>query len=290
MTEEPSGEAVGETPDDTKRGVLRADIVTLFPQMVREAASHSIVGRAQAARTLDLRVHDLRDWAEGRYRQADDYPFGGGAGMVLMPAPVFACLESVLADAPETPILLMAPDGERFDQRMARELAELPRFLLLCGHYEGVDERVREALVTRTVSIGDYVLTGGELPALVILDAVTRLLPGVLGNAASPEEESFGAADRGLLLEYPHYTRPAEFRGRGVPEVLLSGHHAKIAAWRRQQALVRTRERRPDLWERFLPLSKVDRKLLEAYDAERGNEASAGKPENKPEESPPSDE
>jgi tRNA (guanine37-N1)-methyltransferase len=245
------------------------DIVTLFPQMVREAAAHSIVGRAQTAGYMTLGVQDLREWTEGRYRQVDDYPFGGGAGMVMMPKPVFSCVESLLADAPQTPVLLMAPDGERFSQGMARELASLPRFLMLCGHYEGVDERVRVTLVTRTVSIGDYVLTGGELPALVILDAVTRLLPGVLGNAESPEEESFGETGGGLLLEYPHYTRPAEFRGMTVPDVLLSGHHANIAKWRRLQSLVRTRERRPDLWERFLPLSKADQKLLDTYDGEQ---------------------
>jgi tRNA (guanine37-N1)-methyltransferase len=251
---------------------MRVDIVTLFPQMVREAAAHSILGRAQTAGSLNLQVHDLRDWAEGRHKQADDYPFGGGAGMVMMPKPVFTCLESLLVDAEETPVLLTAPDGERFSQPMARALARLPRFLLLCGHYEGVDERVREHLVTRTVSIGDYVLTGGELPALVILDAVTRLLPGVLGNAASPEEETFGETGGGLLLEYPHYTRPADFRGMTVPDVLLSGHHANITKWRRQQSLARTRALRPDLWQQFLPLSVADQKLLDMYDANRAAE------------------
>jgi tRNA (guanine37-N1)-methyltransferase len=251
---------------------LRVDIITTFPEMVRQAAGCSILGRAQAAGRLDLRVHDLRDYAEGRHRQTDDYPFGGGAGMVMTPGPVFTAVEAILADAPAaTPVLLMAPDGERFDQAMARELAALPRYILLCGHYEGMDERVREALVTRAVSIGDFVLTGGELPALVVLDATTRLLPGVLGNEASTADETFGEAGGGLLLEYPHYTRPADFRGMSVPDVLLSGHHAKIANWRRQQALARTRARRPDLWEKFLPLSRADQKLLDAYDAERLN-------------------
>jgi len=244
---------------------LRADIVTIFPEMVRGAAGHSILGRAQTSGLLDLRVHDLRDYAEGRHRVTDDYPFGGGAGMVMKPEPLFAAVEAITADANESgpaPVLFMAPDGERFTQAVAEELARAGQFVILCGHYEGVDERVREALVTRELSIGDYVLTGGELPALIVLDAVTRLLPGVLGNEASPHEESFGEG----LLEYPHYTRPASFRGRDVPPVLLSGHHANVTKWRRQQSLVRTRERRPDLWTALQPLSKADQKLLDAYD------------------------
>ncbi|MES2461052.1 MAG: tRNA (guanosine(37)-N1)-methyltransferase TrmD [Armatimonadota bacterium] len=252
---------------------MRVDIITIFPEMVRNAAACSILGRAQTAGKLDLRVHDLRDYSEGRHRATDDYPFGGGAGMVMLPGPLFSAIESVAGDASEEseekiPVLLMAPDGERFSQAMARELSESGRFVMVCGHYEGLDERVRERLITREVSIGDYVLTGGELPALVILDAATRLLPGVLGNEASPHEETF-SDEAGLLLEYPHYTRPAEFRDMSVPPVLLSGHHANIAKWRRQMALIRTRARRPDLWEKLLPtLDKADRKLLAAYDAE----------------------
>ena len=245
---------------------IQIDIITLFPEMVRQAAGASIVGRAQGAGILDLRVHDLRDWTEGRHKQADDAPFGGGAGMVMMPKPIFTAIEAITAGADNVPVLLTSPDGERFSQAMARELAETPRFVILCGHYEGIDERVREALVTRAISIGDYVLTGGELPALVILDAVTRLLPGVLGNKASAEDETFGGADNHLLLEYPQYTRPAIFREMPVPDALLSGHHGNIADWRRQQSLARTRERRPDLWEKFLPLSKRDQKLMDAYD------------------------
>jgi tRNA (guanine37-N1)-methyltransferase len=259
---------------------MRVDIVTIFPEMVRQAASASIVGRAQQAGALDLRVHDLRDHAEGRHRATDDAPFGGGAGMVMLAKPLFACVESITADAPEgerVPVILMAPDGERFTQRIARELSRTPRYVILCGHYEGMDERVRESLVTRELSIGDYVLTGGELPALVVLDAATRLLPGVLGNEASPHEESFGSGEEGAeqLLEYPHYTRPAEFRGMRVPDILLSGHHGNVAKWRRQQALARTRERRPDLWERLLPLSKTDQKLIDAYDAAERERAEA---------------
>ncbi len=253
----------------------RVDILTLFPEMVRQAAGHSIVGRAQAAEKVDLRVHDLRDWATGRHKQADDTPFGGGAGMVMLPAPIFAAIESLIVDVTGVPIILMAPDGERFTQAIARELAGLPRYMLLCGHYEGMDERVREAMITRTISIGDYVLTGGELPALVVLDAVTRLLPGVLGNAESAGEESFDGDEGQQVLEYPHYTRPAVFREMAVPDVLLSGHHANIAKWRRQQALIRTRERRPDLWEKLLPLAISDQKLVEAYDSAQADAAAA---------------
>ena len=245
---------------------IRVDVVTIFPDMVRQSAAFSIPGRAQAAGKLDLRVHDLRDHTNNRHRTTDDYPFGGGAGMVMKPEPLFAAVEAIRAEAGGDPIvLLMAPDGEPFTQAMARELSARPHLVLVCGHYEGVDERVREALVTREVSIGDYVLTGGELPALVILDAVVRLVPGVLGNAESPHEETFSEG----LLEYPHYTRPAEFRDMAVPDVLLSGHHANVAKWRRRQALVRTRARRPDLWEKLLPLSKADQKLLDEADRER---------------------
>ena len=249
---------------------MRVDIVTVFPDMVRQAAGASILGRAQASGKLDLHVHDLRDYAENRHRSTDDTPFGGGAGMVMTPAPLFACVEAITEGVGNVPVIYTAPDGEHFTQAVARELSQEPRLVILCGHYEGMDERVRQSLVTREISLGDYVLTGGELPALVILDAVTRLLPEVLGNAASPHEESFGSGEPGaeVLLEYPQYTRPAKFRGMGVPEILQSGHHAKIAAWRRLQALVRTRARRPDLFEKLLPLSKSDQKLLDAHDAE----------------------
>ena len=252
---------------------FRIDILTIFPQMVRDAANCSIIGRAIAAGYLDVRVHDLRDWAQSRHRSTDDYPFGGGAGMVMLPQPLFSAIESLQSEraegsaAGDHPVILMAPDGERFDQQMARELAATGsrRLILVCGHYEGLDERVRERLVTREISIGDYVLTGGELAALVVMDATARMLPGVLGNAASAGDETFGAPD-GLLLEYPHYTRPAEFAGMRVPHVLLSGHHAKITQWRRQQALARTRARRPDLWARLLPLGRADQQLIDTYD------------------------
>ena len=253
---------------------MRVDIVTVFPDMVRQAASCSILGRAQTAGKLELLVHDLRDWAENKHRSTDDAPFGGGAGMVMLPAPLFSCVEAITQGETCVPVIYTAPDGEPFTQAIARDLSKQSRIIILCGHYEGVDERVRQSLVTRELSIGDYVLTGGELPALVILDAVTRLLPDVLGNSESPEEESFGSGEDGAesLLEYPHYTRPAEFREMRVPEILQSGHHANIAKWRRTQSLVRTRERRADLWQKMLPLSKADQKLVDAYDAEKNSD------------------
>ena len=242
---------------------LRARVVTLFPDMIRQAASHSILGRAQISGRLKLATIDPRDFTSNRHRTADDYPFGGGAGMVLKPEPLTAAIRAATEGLGEAPVILMAPDGERFTHALALELAALPAFVLVCGHYEGVDERVRETSITRTLSLGDFVLTGGELAALTILDATVRHVPGVLGNAESSERESFSDG----LLEHPQYTRPAVFEGRAVPEVLLSGHHARIEQWRRTQALVRTRARRPDLWEKMLPLSKADRKLLEAFDA-----------------------
>jgi tRNA (guanine37-N1)-methyltransferase len=245
---------------------MRVEIVTLFGAMVQEAASHSILARAQASGHLTLNIVDPRDFTSDRHRTADDTPFGGGAGMVLKPDPLVQAIESVCGESTPS-VIYLGPDGEPFSQEIARELASLPHVVLVCGHYEGIDERVREGWVTRTLSLGDYILTGGELAALVVLDASVRLLPGVLGNDHSAHEESF---DDGLdgLLEYPHYTRPAVFRGMNVPDVLLSGHHGKIKAWRRTQSLVRTRERRPDLWEKFLPLTKADQKLLDAFDRE----------------------
>ncbi|MFY7954488.1 MAG: tRNA (guanosine(37)-N1)-methyltransferase TrmD, partial [Armatimonadaceae bacterium] len=233
---------------------MHVDIVTLFPEMIRQAASHSIVGRALASGVCTLGTVDPRDFTSDRHRSADDYPFGGGAGMVMKPEPLVGAIESVVPAGSGIPVILLSPDGKPFCQETARRFAGFPRMALVCGHYEGVDERVREGWITEEVSIGDYVLTGGELAALVILDATVRLLPGVLGNAESAVDESFGDG----LLEYPHYTRPAEFRGRRVPDILLGGHHAKIADWRRSQSLVRTRSRRPDLWGKIVPLSKRD--------------------------------
>jgi tRNA (guanine37-N1)-methyltransferase len=243
---------------------MQVEIVTLFGAMIGEAAAHSILSRAQNSGHLVLKTVDPRDFTTDRHRTADDTPFGGGAGMLMKADPLVQAIESIsLGDNP--PVIYLGPDGEPFTQAIAQELAALPHLVLVCGHYEGIDERVRDGWITRTISLGDYVLTGGELAALVVLDATVRLLPGVLGNEHSAQEESF---DDGLL-EYPHYTRPAVFRDRPVPEVLLSGHHGNIKHWRRTQSLVRTRTRRPDLWERFLPLSKADQKLLDVYDKEQ---------------------
>jgi tRNA (guanine37-N1)-methyltransferase len=249
---------------------MQVEIVTLFGAMIEQAAGHSILSRAQNSGHLSLRCVDPRDFTTDKHRTADDTPFGGGAGMLMKADPLVQAIESVVleesgGDTP--PVIYLGPDGEPFTQKIAEELAASPHLVLVCGHYEGIDERVREGWITRTVSLGDYILTGGELAALVLLDATVRLLPGVLGNEHSAQEESF---DDGLL-EYPHYTRPAVFRDRSVPEVLLSGHHGNIKNWRRTQSLVRTRTRRLDLWERFLPLSKADQKLLDAYDKEQAS-------------------
>lgn len=225
---------------------MRIDILTLFPGMFAGPFSESILKRAQERGLAAIYLHNIRDYATDKHHVVDDYPYGGGAGMVLKPEPVYAALSAVLpqdAAHPNPPVLLMTPQGERFTQALARQLSQQPRLVLLCGHYEGVDERIREHMVTREISIGDYVLTGGELPAMVVTEAVVRLLPGVMGSEHSAEEESFV----GGLLEYPQYTRPPEFMGWRVPAVLLSGHHGEVAKWRRQQAILRTARRRPDL-------------------------------------------
>jgi tRNA (guanine37-N1)-methyltransferase len=219
---------------------VRIDLITIFPEMLEDFASRSLIGKARAKGLLDIRVHDLRSAATDPHRSVDDTPFGGGAGMVLMAEPVFATIEAV---APPRPILYLGPGGRRFDQDVAKDLAALPGFSLLCGRYEGVDERVLAHAIDGELSIGDYVLAGGEVAAMVVLEAVGRLVPGVMGNAASATEESFSAG----LLEHPQYTRPAELRGHAVPEVLRSGDHGRIARWRRDQSLVRTALRRPDL-------------------------------------------
>lgn len=234
---------------------LRIDVFTIFPDLVEGFAGASLLGRARAEGLLDVRVHDLRSATSDPHRSVDDTPFGGGAGMVLMPEPLFGAVEQ--ADPPR-PLLLLGPAGAPFDQRRAAELAEGPGFSLLCGRYEGVDERVRTHLVDGELSVGDYVLSGGEAAALVVLEAVGRLVPGVMGNAGSADEESFA---RGLL-EYPQYTRPADFRGLEVPEVLRSGDHARIAAWRRAHALARTRDLRPDLLAARGGLTAEEHRLL----------------------------
>jgi tRNA (guanine37-N1)-methyltransferase len=224
---------------------MRFDVVTLFPAMFAGPLDGSIVGRARTAGILDLKIHDLRDWTHDRHRTVDDRPFGGGPGMVLKPEPIFEAVEAL--KGPETRVILTSPGGRPFSQAIAAELARLPHVLLVCGSYEGFDERIREHLADDELSIGDYVLTNGALPAMVVIDAVTRLLPGALGDEASATEESFSDG----LVEYPHYTRPAEFRGWSVPEALMSGNHAEIAKWRHRQAMGRTAVRRPDLWEKY---------------------------------------
>jgi tRNA (guanine37-N1)-methyltransferase len=239
---------------------VKIDVVTIFPGMLAGPLDESILGRARASGLVEVAVHDLRDYTTDRHRTTDDSPYGGGAGMVMRPEPLFAAVEALRT--PEAEVVLLTPQGRRFNQAIARELSQRPHLILLCGRYEGFDERVREHLATDELSIGDYVLTGGELPALVVIDAVARLLPGVLGSEQSLAEESHSAG----LLEYPHFTRPPELRGWTVPDVLLSGNHAAIARWRREQALLRTLRRRPDLLG-SAELTSADRRFLAASGA-----------------------
>ncbi|MEE2769018.1 MAG: tRNA (guanosine(37)-N1)-methyltransferase TrmD [Actinomycetota bacterium] len=238
---------------------MRVEVFTIFPQMISDYAGRSILGRAAQAGLLDLLVHDLRAATSDVHRSVDDAPFGGGAGMVLMPEPVFAAVESV---EPVRPLILLGPAGRQFDHSVATKLAELDGFSLLCGRYEGVDERIRTHLCDEELSIGDYILAGGELAALVVIEAVARLRPGVLGNEVSTGEESFADG----LLEYPQFTRPAEFRSLEVPEVLRSGDHERVERWRRATALARTLKSRPDLVERRGGLSEEDETLLVEFD------------------------
>ncbi|TAJ21426.1 MAG: tRNA (guanosine(37)-N1)-methyltransferase TrmD [Dehalococcoidia bacterium] len=246
---------------------MRFDVLTIFPGMFVGPLDQSILGRAQAAGLVTVQVHDLRDWAHDRHRTVDDAPFGGGPGMVMKPDPLFEAIEAIqpLAEVPAT-VVFMSPQGRRLDRALVDELAALPRLLLVCGRYEGVDERVLEHAVDLEVSIGDFVVSGGEIPAMVVIDAVSRRIPGVLGGEGSLDEESF---DEGLL-EYPQYTRPAEFRGWPVPEILLSGNHAEIAKWRRRFRLLRTRLRRPDLL-RGASLTAKEQAWLDAQPPEAGD-------------------
>ncbi|NCV75332.1 tRNA (guanosine(37)-N1)-methyltransferase TrmD [bacterium] len=238
---------------------MRIDVFTLFPQLVDNFCSESLLGRARNEKLVDVRSHDLREHTTDVHHSVDDAPFGGGAGMVLRAEPVFESFEK--SGAP-LPLLLLSPGGKPFDQAFANKLASLEGFSLLCGRYEGVDHRIREHLVDEEVSVGDVVLAGGEVGACLIIEAVTRLLPGVMGNAMSPITESFGASG---LLEEPHYTRPAEFRGWAVPEVLRNGNHAQIERWRRAQALHRTLAKRPDLVELRGGITKDEQRLLEEF-------------------------
>ena len=220
---------------------MRIDILTLFPEMFDGVLSASMLGRAQASGLIDIRVHNIRDYTDNKHKKADDYPFGGGAGLIMMAQPIFDCMDAVLEGGRAKRILL-TPRGRTLNQKIAKELSQEERLVLLCGHYEGVDERVM-TILDDEISIGDYVLTGGELPAMVLVDCVSRLIPGVLGSEESAADESFSDD----LLEYPQYTRPANFRGMEVPEILLNGHHAKIQAWRLEQARLKTALNRPDL-------------------------------------------
>ena len=262
---------------------MKADIVTIFPDFFRGPLDYGITRRAAEMGLVKIEVHDLREFTHDRHRTVDDRPFGGGEGMVLKPEPIFDCLEKMqvapreqrVSSAAKESVIVLSAQGQRFTQQVASELASLDRIVLICGRYEGVDERVSEFLADRELSIGDYVLSGGELGAAVIMEAVTRLLPGAVGNEASTRQESFtshvsaGESDgpdstcgSGGLLDYPHYTRPAEFRGMAVPEVLINGNHQEIRRWRREQALKKTLRNRPDLMEN-VDLSREDRRILE---------------------------
>lgn len=238
---------------------MHIDVLTLFPDMFSGILNTSILKKAQEKEKFTYNLINFREYTENKHSKVDDYPYGGGAGMVLTPQPIFDAVDDILKKDEKPPrIILMCPQGEVYNQRKAEELAQEDRLIFICGHYEGYDERIREHLVTDEISIGDYVLTGGELGAMVVIDSVVRLLPEVLGNEESAPRDSFSTG----LLEHPHYTRPANFRGMTVPEVLLSGNHAKIEEWRRHESLKRTYARRRDLFDQ-LPLSESDQKVLE---------------------------
>ncbi|HEY3344114.1 MAG TPA: tRNA (guanosine(37)-N1)-methyltransferase TrmD [Anaerolineaceae bacterium] len=246
---------------------MHFDVFTLFPEPFNPYLDTSILQRARQNGLIEVALHDIRSYTTDRHHVTDDMPYGGGGGMVMKPEPVFTAVEAVLGSPPEGPVILLTPQGRTFNQKIAQELAREPRLALICGRYEGFDERIREHLATDELSIGDYVLTGGELPALIVIDAVTRLIPGAIGDPDGALDDSHASG----LLEYPHYTRPPEFRGWKAPEVLLSGNHALIARWRRDQALLRTWKKRPDLLE-TADLSPLDLKFLEKT---RSNEEEA---------------
>jgi tRNA (guanine37-N1)-methyltransferase len=243
---------------------VRFDVLTIFPGMFAGPLDQSILQRARDAGLIEVHLHDLRDWAHDRHRTVDDYPFGGGAGMVMKPDPIFAAIEAIQPLAqPPAYVVFPGPQGRPLDRALVQELAAHPRILLLCGRYEGVDERVLEHAVDLEVSVGDFVVSGGELPAMLLIDAIARRIPGVLGGEGSLDEESFEDG----LLEYPQYTRPAEFRGWTVPDILLSGHHGEVAKWRRRQRLLRTADRRPDLLARA-NLTDEERRWLDEQTVE----------------------
>jgi tRNA (guanine37-N1)-methyltransferase len=238
--------------------MIRFDILSIFPEMFASPLNCSIVKRAREKGLMEIHVHNIRDYAEDKHKMTDDAPYGGGGGMVMKVEPIDRALASILPEREGVLTILLTPQGETFSQKMAEEMSLRSRIILICGHYEGVDERVRDHLVDKEVSMGDYILTGGELSAMVMIDAISRLVPGVLGNCESASADSFSMG----LLEYPHYTRPSNYRGWSVPEVLLSGNHREILAWRRKESLRRTYARRPDLLEK-IALSPEDREILE---------------------------
>ncbi len=243
---------------------MHIDVFSLFPEVFESYLNTSILKRAQESKAIEIDIHNFREFAKDKHRIVDDTPYGGEGGMVLKPGPIFAAVEAILGAPPKMPLILLSPQGDLFNQEMAFELSKMKSFALLCGRYEGVDERIRENIVSREISVGDYVLTGGELPALTIIDAVARLLPGVLGNAEAALKDSHANG----LLEHPHYTRPAVFREWEVPEVLRSGNHAEIKLWRRQQSLLRTAQRRPELLK-ISDLSEADRDFLKDHGFEK---------------------
>jgi tRNA (guanine37-N1)-methyltransferase len=267
---------------------MKFEIVTIFPDFFRGPLDYGIVRRARQAGLIEILIHDLRAFTSDKHKTVDDRPFGGGEGMVLKPEPIFQCVEGLGVSARQVrkqpaareTVVLLSPQGQMFNQRIAQELSQMERVVLICGRYEGVDERVAEALADREISVGDYVLSGGELGAAVILDTVTRLVPGALGNEASAQQESFTASHKvagegpdstcgsGGLLDYPHYTRPAEFRGMSVPEVLMGGNHEQVRQWRRRKALEKTWRNRPDLLE-TQPLSEEDKKIMSELKASK---------------------
>ncbi len=250
---------------------MRFDIFSLFPDIFTPYLQISILQRALERDLVNVHLHNIRDWTTDKHHVTDDEPYGGGGGMVMKPEPIFAAVESVLGlnpgDPAPVPVILLTPQGRVFTQAVAQELSGHARLALICGRYEGVDERVRTGLVTDEISIGDYVLTGGELPALMIVDAITRLIPGVLGDPDGAADDSHATG----LLEYPHYTRPPEFRGMKVPNILRSGDHGKIARWRREQSLLRTLKRRPDMFKN-VPLTKEDRKFISKFNDQKSDE------------------
>ncbi len=238
---------------------MRFDVLTLFPESFEAFLGNSIIGRAQQKKIIEINYYNIRDYSEDKHKRVDDYPYGGGTGMVMMPTPIYNAYRSILGNLDyKPPVIYMTPKGKTFNQEIAKELSKGEHYILLCGHYEGIDERIIEEIVDIEISIGDFVLTGGEIPAMAVIDAISRLIPGVLSNEEAFENESH----YNTLLEAPHYTRPFSFNGKDVPEVLLSGHHANINKWKREKSLILTNERRPDLIERA-NLTKVDLEFIQ---------------------------